>query len=101
MPKAPEQGKRYDEYKPRIYSCISVDDDSIKAVAAKLEAIDSYYHTLSVKGKGLAYCGITLIPPESLNDFIKIIEVDNQLLRLKQLLEKARDENKWVIHFGL
>lgn len=101
MPRAPRQGKRYDEYKPHKYSCISVDDDNMKVMYAKLENIDFYWHTLSVKGKGLAYCGITLIPPESLNDFIKAIDADNQLLQLKQLLENARNENKWVIHFGI
>jgi len=67
MPVAPQPGKRYDQYGPWKYGCISVDDDYLEGIIEKLTSIDFYWHTLSVKGKGLAYCGITLIPPSSLS----------------------------------
>jgi hypothetical protein len=101
MPEAPRRGERYDRYEPEKYACISVDDDYVEAITERLTAIDFYWHTLSVKGKGLAYCGITLIPPSSLYAFIGVIEGDTNLSELKELLEKALDEDKWVIHYGL
>ena len=66
MMDAPQQGKRYDEYEPWKYACISVDDAYLDGVVERLTSIDFYWHTLSVKGKGLAYCGVTLVPPCSL-----------------------------------
>ena len=101
MPEAPRRGERYDRYEPEKYACISVDDDYVEAITERLTAIDFYWHTLSVKGKGLAYCGVTLIPPSSLYAFIGVIEGDTNLSELKELLEKALDEDKWVIHYGL
>lgn len=102
MQDAPQQGKRYDEcYEPQKYACVSVDDDYLDGIVAKLEAFDFYWHTLSVKGKGLAYSGITLIPPSSLDAFIKVIGDNSYLTQLKELLERALGENKWVIHYGL
>ena len=102
MQDAPQQGKRYDEcYEPQKYACVSVDDDYLDGIVAKLEAFDFYWHTLSVKGKGLSYCGITLVPPSSLKAFIDAITDNSELSKLKELLEKAMDSNKWVIHYGL
>ena len=67
MPVAPQPGERYDQYGPWKYGCISVDDDYLEGIIEKLTSIDFYWHALSVEGKGLAYCGITLIPPSSLS----------------------------------
>lgn len=101
MPVAPQPGERYDQYEPWKYGCISVDDDYLEDIIEKLTSIDFYWHTLSVKGKGLAYCGITLIPPSSLSAFIKVISDIPELRELKTLLEKASTDNNWVIHYGL
>ena len=101
MPFAPRFGKRYDKYEPQKYSCISIEDVYIERIAEGLQSVDSYWHTLSVKGKGLAYCGITLIPPSSLKGFIRLIDNDPVLSELTEFLEKAEYENKWVIHFGI
>lgn len=51
--------------------------------------------------KGIAYCGITLIPPTSVKRMIEVIKTVDELSDLEQLLQKALNENKWVIHFGL
>ena len=89
MMDAPQQGKRYDEYEPWKYACISVDDAYLEGVVERLTSIDFYWHTLSVKGKGLAYCGVTLVPPCSLKAFIDVIADNSELSELKKLLENA------------
>lgn len=100
MMDAPQQGTRYDEYEPWKYACISVDDAYLEGVVERLTSIDFYWHTLSVKGKGLAYCGVTLVPPCSLKAFIDVIADNSELSELKKLLEKALSNNKWVKLIG-
>ena len=80
---------------------ISVDDKDLEGVVERLSSIDFYWHTLSVKGKGLAYCGVTLVPPCSLKAFIDSIADIPELCELKKLFKKALDKNKWVIHYGI
>ena len=75
--------------------------DKVKSDLEKVTSIDFYWHTLSVKGKGLAYCGVTLVPPCSLKAFIDVIADNSELSELKKLLENALSNNKWVIHYGL
>ena len=101
MQEKPKKGVRYDKYEPQRYNCISVNDDYLEDIVAKFNDIDFYWHTLDIPGKGIAYAGITLIPPTSMSAFISVIESIPELLELKALLEKAYRENKWVIHFGL
>ena len=101
MMDTPKPDKRYDKYEPEKYVCISVDDVYLEDIAERLLSIDFYWNTLSVKGKGLSYCGITLIPPGSLKAFIDAIVDNSELSKLKELLEKALDNSKWVIHYGL
>lgn len=101
MRDAPSPGKRYDKYEPWKYSCISVDDDFLCGVISRLDPVDFYWHTLSVREKGLAYCGVTLIPPSSLGAFIEAVGGLPGLSALRELLEKAQDADKWVIHYGL
>ena len=97
----PQKGQRYDEYEPNKYDCISVNDDYIENILEQLCDIDFYWHTLDISGKGIAYCGVTLIPPSSMQKFIAVIENIFELNQLKKILSKALDENKWIIHFGI
>lgn len=101
MENAPKPQKRYDEYEPQKYNCISVDDEYVEKIDATLNDIDFYWHTLDVPAKGIAYTGITLIPPTSIQAFAAVIKEIAALNELKDLLEKALADNKWVIHFGL
>ena len=56
-----------------INDCIVVDDNFIEPILIDLQ-VDCYWHTLQNPGKeGLAYCGNTLIPPESMDILIKIL----------------------------
>lgn len=101
MQEAPHAGKRYDEYEPWKYHCISVEDDDMEKIDRAFSGIDCYWHTTDVKGKGLAYCGVTLIPPESLGAFIDVIRDISAFSELEGLMKKAHMEHRWVIHFGI
>lgn len=101
MQNAPEKVRRYDEYEPQKYNCISVDDDYLEDIVSEFDDIDFYWHTLDVKAKGIAYCGVTLIPPESLQAFLNVIALIPELTSLQSLCTHALQENKWMIHFGL
>ena len=68
-------------------------------VGSDLNTVSSWYG--QQKGKGLAYCGVTLVPPCSLKAFIDVIADNSELSELKKLLENALSNNKWVIHYGL
>lgn len=101
MENAPKPKKRYDEYEPQKFNCISIDDDYVEIIDANLKNVDLYWHTLDVQAKGIAYHGVTLIPPTSIQAFTVVIKDIAELKELKDILEKALVENKWVIHFGL
>lgn len=101
MQKEPKKGIRFDEYEPEKYNCISVDDDFIEPLLLELSDIDFYWHSIDVPGKGLAYFGITLIPPKALDSLINIISNNPELSLLEELLIEAKADNKFVIHFGI
>jgi len=101
MENPPEKGRRYDEYEPQKYNCISVNDDYLEDIIAEFDHIDFYWHTTDIKGKGICYVGITLIPPEALASFADVIKEKNGLAELYNLILKAKNENNWIIHFGL
>ncbi|WP_312648942.1 hypothetical protein [Aminipila sp.] len=73
MQSKPIKGVRFDRYEPEKYNCISINDDFIEPLLTELLHIDFYWHTIDVPGKGLAYFGITLIPPESLDSLINVL----------------------------
>lgn len=101
MPNVPIKGKRYDDYEPQKYNCITVDDIYLENIISGFDNIDFYWHTLDVKEKGIAYCGVTLIPPTSQQAFINVINDVHSLEELVLLIKKARLEKKWIIHYGL
>ena len=101
MKKPPTKGERYDVYEPNQYECLSVDDDNIEPLLGALFEVKCYWHTLDVLGQGLAYCGITLIPPQSLDEIMGVIEMQKELMNLKRLLEQAKKKGCYVIHFGI
>ncbi len=101
MERDPVAGKRYDEYEPTKYNCISIDDDYIEGIQAQLDVFDSFCHTLDIPMKGLNYIGITLIPPTSITAFLSIIGEDNECVELRKLLIEAKNRNKYIIHYGL
>jgi len=54
-------------------------------------------------GKGLVYYGITLIPPSSLPEFKKIIDLTGltELQVLSKKIDEAMKRNKFMIHYGI
>ena len=99
MKELPQAGCRYDEYIPKKYDCISINDDIVEVFANRLFDVDMHWHTIDIFGKGLAYCGITLIPPASLSSVIDVIDAFDQLWELRELLKQAQQQNLYVIHF--
>jgi hypothetical protein len=101
MQTAPKPGEWYVDYEPRKYRCLFVRDDHVEKVVADWCGIDGYWHTLDAPAKGLAYTGITLIPPDSLPAWTALIQDTAEWSGLKELLGKAFAEGKWIIHFGI
>ena len=101
MQERPNPGERFDSYEPERFRCISVDDGAIEPLLHKLKQVKCYWHTLDRPEYGLAYYGITLIPPESLNAVMEIVWHDRNLSDLLALLSEAQKEERFIIHFGI
>ncbi len=102
-----EEGKDYSDYEPEKYNCISINDDFIDDWWSSLVLIKTYFHSYNRPEFALARWGVTLIPPESLEQFYSIVAKDmrskssKQLIELMRLIRKAVEENKYVIHYGV
>ena len=101
MNKTPKEGEIYDDYEPEKYDFIAVDDDLIQPILSEFNTVNCFSHTVDFPCNGLAYEGITLIPPDSVCGMINIIDGAGGFGDLKSLLMKAKDENKFIIHYGL
>lgn len=98
---APTLKQEYNKYEPEKYHCISVEDEYIEPLLKEFSVIPCYWHSLKQEKRGLAYYGITIIPPHSLKKFISVIDGKMQFNKLRNLLSKASNDNKFVIHFGI
>lgn len=98
---APNLEQEYNDYEPDKYHCVSVIDEDIVPFLKEFSTIPCYWSSLKQEKRGLAYCGITIIPPNSLEKFISIIDGKTQFNELKNMLNKANKANKYVIHFGI
>lgn len=102
-----DKQKEYIDYEPQKYNCISVDDDIINSLYLHLSIMKTYYHSFNRQEYGLAYCGITIIPPESLSKFYDVVtssEYFKKSIELDELTSKiiqAKEENKFMIHYGV
>ncbi len=101
MDKPPQKSEIYETFEPEKYNCISVSDDYIEPILSLMCNIEFFYNTLNIKEKGLNYCGITLISPSSSEKMLSVIENNENLKNLTELLKKAVNKNKYVIHFGI
>lgn len=97
----PRPWQIFEEYEPEKYYCIAVNDEYVRAVAEKLAGISVYWHSLDRPESGLAYHGITLIPPESITEVIEAVRSVPEMRRLMEMLVMAERERKFVIHFGM
>lgn len=103
-----EKDKDYSsKYEPERYNCVAIDDDILNDWWDELILIKTYFHNYSRPNFALARWGVTIIPPESLESFYRIVLTDrrsktsNELIDLIILLKKAISENKYVIHYGI
>ncbi len=101
METAPNFGQEYIKYEPEKYRCVSIEDDRIETLLKDFSAISSFHHSLQQPKCGLAYCGITLIPPKSHLQFVSVIQGIPEFEDLVKLFKKAEAERKYVIHFGI
>lgn len=103
MQQTPAATDYFCHFEPEKYNCIALNDDDLDVVLQRMQdnEIDTYWHKLSNPQKGLAYCGITLIPPHAHSKFVDALEGMTALEPLKELLLQAENENKFVIHFGV
>ncbi|MDD6031893.1 MAG: hypothetical protein PUC47_00175 [Oscillospiraceae bacterium] len=99
----PPGSERYDTFEPERYGCIAVDDEYIELLLPEFDDIPCFWHTLQVPGNNLAYCGITLIPPESAPRFAEVFRRHDvsRYQALLSLLEQAAQEGKYIIHYGI
>lgn len=99
--------KRYDDYTPQKYDCISVDDDIISSFIENLSIMKTYFHSFNRPEQGLAYYGITIIPPESLSLFYDVVtssgyfKNSDELSELASKIIQATKERKYMIHYGI
>ena len=102
-----ENVKRNIGYEPQKYNCISVDDEIMIHLNKHLSIMRTCFHSLERPEFGLAYWGITIIPPESLSMFYDVIisstiyKNSAELNQLASKIIKAKEENKYMIHFGI
>jgi len=99
-----DKRKVYNDYEPHKYNCVSVDDDLIQDLLPNLSGMRTYFHTFERPEYGLACCGITIIPAESLPLFYDAVTSSEKCDELQVLAIKimeAQKQNKCMIHFGV
>ena len=101
MVQAPCPRERFDRYDPERYGCIRVSDDDLQPVLEAFRLGRSYWHTLQRSELGLAYSGVTLIPPETCGKYLEIVLSQPRLASLASLLLQATQKQQFVIHFGI
>lgn len=84
---------------------VKLDDDIINNISfSKVETYFNYYRK-KYKKNDLNLLGITIIPPESLEHFFKIIKSHNKnnevMNELIKLTEEAIENNWYIIHYGI
>lgn len=103
MEYSPKKYQRFDEYEPKKFELVKINDDFIEPLLQSFDGIRCYWHTLECPEINLAYCGITLIPPKSINTFIFVFskydkEPYNKII---ELFKEAKIRGKYIIHYGI
>lgn len=99
--------KDYSEYKKEEYNCISIDDELVVHITKYLKNLKTYHNNFNEEANGLAYTGVTIIPPKSLAYFYDIVATVNQfkksteLSNLSTLILEAKKNEKYLIHYGI
>ena len=94
-------------YEPNKYYCVAIFDEVLNYWWDSLSEMKTYFHSFNRPEKNLARWGVTLIPPDSLELLIEVIEEKtpdefrNDGAEIIDVLKKAMSENKFVIHYGV
>lgn len=91
------------------YNCTSISYDSINQLSEWFKTIDTYACQYGRSMSGIDICGVTLIPPSSITELIKIttklkddIKIKDKLSikKLLNLFQNAKSQEKYIICFG-
>ncbi|WP_277490782.1 MULTISPECIES: hypothetical protein [unclassified Breznakia] len=99
--------RRNNEYSfadAKNYKRIRILDYYVSFWADQLEDMNTFWHRLDSPNTALARAGVTIIPPRSLPLFYEVVEEAAQTKEEQELLaliEKAIEEKKYIIHFGV
>lgn len=101
-----DKEENYLEYKPDQFNCIPADDNLIQSLVDDLSIMKTYFQSFRRPEYGLAMWGITIIPPESLSLFYEVVvttsfKESDELAHLAAKIAKAKEEDKYMIHFGV
>lgn len=94
------------------YHCVDIPDDIVNEWIRDMADISTHWHWYGREAKNLAQYGVTLIPPESLDEVLRVVQRyklpafyskknRTKINRFINLLNQAKTQKKWVIHFGL
>ena len=109
---SPDPGEDYgDSYTPEYYDCVMVHMDRLDQLyedyGPEMNALDTYFHRMSRPAHGLAYCGITLIPPASLPPFRALVAAEHgqrpheEWAALLEKIDGALVSGSFLLHYGV
>ena len=89
----------------RAHQCIEIPDQYAARWIADSESLASFVCTLQRPFKGIDYCGVTLIPAESLPQLLDIIWLDSErekaVSNLIALIQRAIQNGNFMIVYGV
>jgi len=101
----------YTKYTPEKYHCVVIDDDLYLndwwLALSQINAFNVSSNRILQPQKSLSRWGITIIPPESLPSFLEIVvsdkryATDKSLVALAEIIRKAIEDEKYMIHYGI
>lgn len=102
MKRAPAWEEMYEKYDLSLCGeTAAVEDDEVNTLWEHFGSIPCFWHSLQRPTQGLAYTGITLIPPSSAKNLLDRLPQQDQLCSLKGVLHSAWEKGCYVIHFGI
>ena len=105
LPEDPQPDEEFDYAPERYPDRAVIDDDLLNEFAGRhrdaLWAIPVCYESLRRPERGLAWFGITLIPPSSVPAFLALLDGETELREWAALLRRAADQQKFIIHYGI
>ncbi len=98
---------QFDSFKEvcKFHQCIEISEEYANRWIVQSGSILTFVCTLQRPFKGIDYCGVTLVPPESLSQLLDIIRPDAErgegVSNLMTLIEKAIENGKFLIVYGV